>query len=164
MYINKEQMEDFGNRLLKTCGWKMAYLMLLLLTALSSTIIPLPVWAYVGMAICLGLNLLGVAIVSGIGTTLGSCTTYVLGRYLSDVKWVKKRFHTTEQKLQQRKNKFAGYGAFILFLAALSPIPSEPYYFSCGFFKYPLLIYVPVVFVARTLRYLIMGACLEIVC
>lgn len=161
MYVNKEQVGDFGNRLLKKCDRNGVYLMLLLLTTLSSTIIPLPVWAYVGTAIYLGLNPFGIAIVSGIGTTLGSCTTYALGRYFSDVKWVTRRFHTTEKKIATAKNKFAGYGAFILFLVALTPFPSDPYYFGCGFFKFPFFVYAPVVLVARTLRYLIMGGCLE---
>lgn len=156
-----EWIVSFGQDLLERYGKTAAYFVLLLLTAISSTIIPLPVWAYVGAAILMGLNVYMVSIIAGLGTTLGSCSTYVLGRYFSHVEWVRRRLYSDKEKMAKVQSKLSRYGLVVLFFVALTPFPADPYYFVCGLLGLPLATYVPVVFTARTSRYLIMSICIE---
>jgi membrane protein YqaA with SNARE-associated domain len=159
--LYREGIVSFGEGLLSKYSNTVAYLILLLLTAISSTIIPLPVWAYVGAAISMGLNVYMVSIISGLGTTLGSCSTYVLGRYFSHVEWVRKKLYSDEEKMAKVRSKLSRYGLVALFFVALTPFPADPYYFACGLLRLPLATYAPVVFTGRTSRYLIMSICIE---
>jgi membrane protein YqaA with SNARE-associated domain len=156
--LYKDKIIESGENLLYKYDKKTAYLVLFALTAISSTIIPLPVWAYVGAAVLLGLNVYMVSIISGLGTTLGSCCTYVLGRYFSHVRWVRRRLYSDERRISNVKGKLARYGSVALFFVALTPFPADPYYFVCGLLEFPLVMYVFIVLAARILRYLIMGA------
>jgi len=90
--IFKDDILSFGEHLMVTYGETWVDVILLLLTAVSSTPLALPIWAYALVGIALGYNVLRLAAVMAFGSATGSLVTFLLGKYFSKSDWVKKRF------------------------------------------------------------------------
>jgi len=153
--IYKEYFVVFGNGLLlkyhKTC----LYAVLFFLAAISSTLIPLPVWIYVFTSVALGFNYVECAVVLGLDSSLGSTSSYVLGRFFHNTRYFKKR--VPSEKIEKWKSHSRAWGASVLFFGTISPLPMDFFYAAAGLLHFPISLFLLLVTTARIIRYVLMG-------
>jgi len=152
----KDDIKSFGVDLMVRFGQKWVDLILLLLTAVSSTPLALPIWGYAQAGIALGYNVFRLASIMAVGSALGSMVTYYLGRYFVHTGFVQKWFPniTRHPWTEERSKK---YVTLFLFLGTASPIPCDVLYAACGFKRYPEILFLVVMVTARFVRYLYLG-------
>jgi len=154
--IYKQEINDFGVGLITRFGQGWVDFGLFLITAVSCTPLVLPVWGYVLAGIAMGYNVIRLASVMAFGSTLGSFTTFLLGKYFSQNAWVKKKFpKLLSHPWSQGKSK--SYVSWILFLGTASPIPCDVFYAACGAKRFPSIMFLIAVGAGRFVRYLYMG-------
>lgn len=93
--------------------------------------------------------------VASCGNVLGALTTYVIGRYGGD--------HVSEKilgiKETQRLKAFSyykKYGAWSLLFSFL-PVIGDPLCLIGGIFRVPMALFLPLVFIGKSLRYLFLA-------
>lgn len=92
-------------------------------------------------------------IVASIGNTLGSAANWVLGRYFShfkDRKW----FPIKPERMQHFENQYQRYGKWSLLLSWM-PFIGDPLTIMAGVLREPFHIFVLIVAIAKTSRYLV---------
>jgi len=154
--IFKEDILSFGEHLMVTYGETWVDVILFLLTAVSSSPLALPIWAYALVGIALGYNVLRLAAVMAVGSATGSLVTFLLGKYFSKSDWVKKRFPNIHEH-PWAHGKSRKYVTWILFLGTASPIPCDVFYVACGAKQYPTWLFWITMVLARFVRYLYLG-------
>lgn len=91
-------------------------------------------------------------LVATIGNTLGSCVNWGLGRFITH--WRGSRFFPVKDKDFDRYCAlYQKYGLWSL-LASWVPIIGDPLTVMAGFFQTPLKLFIPIVALAKFLRYL----------
>lgn len=120
---------------------------------LSATL--LPGSSEVALAAALATGRTGLAdalIVATIGNTLGSCVNWALGLFVT--RWRGSRFFPVKEKDYARYcTLYQKYGLWSL-LASWVPIIGDPLTVMAGVFRTPLRLFIPIVAVAKLLRYL----------
>ncbi len=115
----------------------------------SSTLIPLPSDLAVA-AMTPNHNIFAVAIVGGLGNTLGATFDYYLGTKIPH----KGRLYW---KLHPYLDKFKMQAFFWLLISGLTPLPFDPFRLASGYTCYDLKKYWLAVFLSRTTRFLIIS-------
>ncbi len=94
-------------------------------------------------------------IAATLGNTLGSMVNWAIGRYFAhfrEAKW----FPVKPQKYQQYEQWYQKWGIWSLLLS-WAPIIGDPLTVLAGVARTPLLVFVPVVLVAKLARYLVVA-------
>lgn len=150
--IFREEIVTFGKTLLVTYGQDRIDLILYILTTVSSTPIALPVWIYAILGSMLGFEPMRLIIVMGLGSMTGSTITYFIARYFGKAKFVQRNFPNVEKHpwTEGRSRWLIG---FILFTGAASPIPFDIMYAACGMKRYPIALFIPIVFISFCIKF-----------
>ncbi|MGF1477141.1 MAG: YqaA family protein [Geminicoccaceae bacterium] len=89
--------------------------------------------------------------VASIGNTLGACVNWVLGRLIEqygDRPW----FPVSKKALEKAQGWYLRWGVWSLLLS-WAPVIGDPLTFAAGILKTPFLIFITIVAVAKTGRY-----------
>ncbi|MEM2876091.1 MAG: VTT domain-containing protein, partial [Candidatus Bathyarchaeia archaeon] len=99
----------------------------------ASVLFPVP---YTLVIYLLGgvLNPTFIAISGGIGSALGECSGYIIGRYGRKI--ISK---DRQRKMEFMVKVFQRYGSVAIFLFALTPLPDDLLFIPLGILKYPFL-------------------------
>jgi membrane protein YqaA with SNARE-associated domain len=92
-------------------------------------------------------------LVATIGNTLGSLTNWALGRFaihFQDRKW----FPASPRRLQQATDWYQRYGVWTLLLS-WAPIIGDPLTAVAGVLRTPLIVFIPIVALAKFIRYVV---------
>ena len=154
--IFRTDINDYGLALLTRFGQDWVDVILFFVTAISCTPIMLPVWGYAVAGAALGLSVVRLAAVMALGSALGSYTTFLIGRYLGDRAWVKRRFPDLH-KNHWTHGRSKKYVTMILFFGTASPLPCDVIYAACGAKRYPVAPFVITMVAARFVRYIYLG-------
>ena len=154
--IFEEDIRSFGADLLTRYGQEWVDLVLFLLTAISSTPLALPIWAYTMVGVSLGYGVMRLAIVMALGSATGSLVTFLLGRYFGETAWLKRRFPKVK-KHPWTYGKSRWYVTMMLFLGTASPLPCDVFYVACGIKRYPVVLFWVTMVAARLVRYIYLG-------
>ena len=116
----------------------------------------LPVWGYVVAGAALGMSIVRLSAVMALGSALGSYITFMIGRYMGDRAWVKRRFPDLH-KNHWTHGKSRLYVTLILFFGTASPLPCDVIYAACGAKRYPAIPFVITMVAGRFVRYIYLG-------
>lgn len=153
--IYKKQIVGIGNELLIKYHKSSIYFVLFILAAISSTLVPLPVWIYEYTYVALGYNYLEGAIIIGLGASVGSFSSYIIGRYFRYTSLFRKKFgHINMQKWEEKSRIWI---VFLLLFGIVSPVPMDVFYAISGIIRFPMLAFICYVSISRIFRYLLMG-------
>jgi membrane protein YqaA with SNARE-associated domain len=154
--IFKEDINAFGIDLMKHYGQDWVDFVLFLLTFISSTPLMLPIWGYVMAGVAMGYEPMHLALVMAVGSALGSTVTYLLGRYAGKTKLITKRFPNLK-KSSWSQGRSLTMMTLSLFVGTITPVPCDVLYVAAGLKRYPLILFVVAMLVARFIRYLYLG-------
>jgi len=154
--IFKDDICAVGNYLLTHYGQDWMDGMLFLITAVSSTPLALPIWAYALVGIHLGYSVMRLAVVMALGSATGSMVTFWIGRYFSNTSWVKNHFPNIHEH-PWTKGRSRTNVTWLLFIGTASPIPCDVFYVACGAKKYPTWLFWVTMVAARFVRYIYLG-------
>jgi len=99
--------------------------------------------------------------IATLGNTLGSCVNWAIGRYFAhfrDARW----FPVKAQKFDDYTTWYKKWGIWSLALS-WAPVIGDPLTVIAGVARTPLLIFVPVVLVAKLVRYLVVAGVFALV-
>lgn len=97
-------------------------------------------------------------VVAAVGNTLGAVVNWGIGRYL--LHWADRRwFPFSREQLARASERFNKYGVWTLLLAWM-PIIGDPLTFAAGVLKVPFSLFLPLVAIGKTLRYVLIGLAL----
>jgi len=93
--------------------------------------------------------------VAALGNILGALINWGLGRYM--LHWIDRRwFPFSRKQIDRASQRFNRYGVWSLVLAFL-PIIGDPLTFAAGMLRVRLWIFLPLVAIGKTARYLFIG-------
>lgn len=154
--IFQKDINAFGVSLLESAGQGTVDVALFLLTAVSSTLLTLPIWGYVLAGVSIGYEVPRLALIMAVGSATGSLSTHFIGRYLSNRPFVKSRFpeiHNHPWTVGRSRRTVT----LFLFLGTASPIPCDVFYLACGAKEYPAGLFWIATALARFVRYAYLG-------
>ena len=154
--IFQDEINEFGLKLMERAGQGTVDVVLFSITAVSGTILMLPIWGYALVGISMGYHVVRLAIVMALGSATGSLTTLLIGRYFSERPFIKRKFPNLKEH-PWTADKSRVVVTWILFIGAASPIPIDVVYLACGAKMYPISLFWPVIAAARVVRYLYLG-------
>lgn len=154
--IFQDDINKFGVKLIESSGQGTVDVVLFSITAVSSTLLMLPIWGYALAGIAMGYNVIRLAVVMALGSATGSLTTLLIGRYFSERPFIKRRFPNLKEH-PWTVGKSRAVVTWILFIGAASPIPIDVVYLACGAKMYPISLFWPVIAAGRVVRYLYLG-------
>jgi len=96
-----------------------------------------------------------------LGNTLGSVVNWAIGRYFShfrEAKW----FPVNPQKFEHYQQWYQKWGIWSLLLS-WAPVIGDPLTVLAGVARTPLLVFIPVVLVAKFVRYLVVAGVIGLV-
>lgn len=128
----------------------MEYLILLFVSFLSSTLIPMGSEGFLIYYVSLGLNIYLLILLATVGNTFGSYINYWLG--LKGEEYIVKKNYIKEEKLFKAKNFFDKYGGYSLFLSWM-PLFGDGITFVAGVLKYDVKKFFIIVSIAKFVRY-----------
>ena len=146
-----EKFLDLGESLLTSYGQRNTDIILYLITAVSSSPLPLPVSAYAVFGMLLGYEPGRLITLIALGAVTGSSVSYFLGRYFGKSPYVRKKFPEVETH-RWAKGRSLRVVSLILLGGALSPLPVHPMFAACGMMRYPAALFIPIVFLAWWIR------------
>lgn len=146
-----ERLLGFGESLLTSYGQRNTDIMLYLITAVSSSPLPLPVSAYAVFGTLLGYEPGRLISLIALGAVTGSSVSYVLGRCFGHTRFVRRKFPEV-QNHRWTKGRSLRVVSLLLFGGAMSPIPVHPMYAACGMMRYPAVLFIPIVFLGWWIR------------
>jgi len=131
----------------------MLYFTLAFVAFLSATLLPMGSEALLLYDVKEGNNVYILVFVASFGNILGSCLNYYLGlkgeAYLEEKKYLEK------ESIVKYKTFFDKYGAYSLLLSWV-PIIGDPLTFVAGVLKYDFKIFLLLVSLAKSLRYILL--------
>ncbi len=123
---------------------------------LAATIVPFSSEVIFGSTLMLsGIDAWLLVLVAGIGNTLGGLTGYWLG-HLGKWSWLQKYFRLTPEKVENYRQTCQTYGHWLALLCWL-PFIGDLICVALGFFRTRLLPVSILMFIGKTLRYLIVA-------
>lgn len=133
------------------------YLSLFATSFLAATILPFSSEAVLaGLLAGSAQSWAGLITVASIGNVLGSATNWLIGRGLSASR-THPRFPVDAVKLQRAENWYRRWGRWSL-LASWIPVIGDPLTIVAGFLREPLWIFLLLVAIAKTARYIAVAA------
>ncbi|NIM48486.1 MAG: hypothetical protein GTN62_02240 [Gemmatimonadales bacterium] len=153
--LYREEIVGFGSGLLTKVDTGGLYVILFLISAISSTLVPLPVWIYVFTCVALGFDYITCSVVIALGSTLGSASSYALGRYFRHGRFLERRLNEATLQKWQTRSRYAL--AAVLLFGTISPTPMDLIYAVSGVLRFPALGFVMLVTTGRVVRYVAMG-------
>ena len=139
-----------------------AYLTLFASAFLAATIIPAQSEAVLtAMLVAGGQPWLMLLIVASAGNVLGSCTNWLLGRWVSHLRG-RKWFPVKQASLDEAERWYRKYGRWSLLLSWV-PVIGDPLTVAAGVMREPFLVFLAIVTVAKVGRYLIIAAALGMI-
>lgn len=124
---------------------------LFLLSFLASTILPLGSEWLLVLLIVQGFSPAHVVIVASVGNFLGACTTYLLGRWGSDL-FIHSVLRISNQQLVRAKKLYERYGVWSLLVSWL-PVIGDPLCLLAGLLKVGFGHFSLLVFLGKFSRY-----------
>lgn len=125
--------------------------LLFLISFLAATILPLGSEWLLVLMISQGFSTAETVLVASLGNFLGSCTTYLIGRYGSE--YVIRKFLRIDLPEQQRsQNLYKKFGSWSLLLSWL-PVVGDALCLIAGIFKVSWLRFSLLVFLGKFSRY-----------
>lgn len=146
-----EKFLDIGESLLTSYGQRNTDIILYLITAVSSSPLPLPVSAYAVFGTLLGYEPGRLITLIALGAVTGSSVSYILGRCFGKTQFVRRKFPEVETHCWT-KGRSLKVVSLILLGGALSPLPAHPMFAACGMMRYPAVLFIPIVFIAWWIR------------
>lgn len=146
-----EKLLDLGESILTSYGQRNADIILYLITAVSSSPLPLPVSAYAVFGTLLGYEPGRLISLIAFGAVTGSSVSYLLGRCFGKTPFVRRKFPEVENH-SWTKGRSLKVVSLILLGGALSPLPAHPMFAACGMMRYPAVLFIPIVFLAWWIR------------
>lgn len=119
---------------------------------LSATIIPFSSEALVSGAMLLNYNLWTIAIVAGIGNTIGGMISFGMG-WLCKWEWIEKYLKVKRERLEKVHSRVEKYGCAAALLTWL-PIVGDVIAIAMGFIRTNPYITTVLMFVGKFVRYL----------
>ncbi len=118
----------------------------------STIFIPLTPEILLSALVAIGMNKFFLIFVASFGSLLGNLVNYFIGRigikyYLQKIKKEK-----ADRKLNKLASKYGIFG-FFLILALPIPLPADIFTVAAGISKMELKYFIPVVFVAKVIKY-----------
>jgi len=153
--MHKEHIVNIGNGLLLKYHKNSIYFVLFILAAMSSTLVPLPVWIYQYTYVTLGFNYMEGAIIIGLGAGIGSFSSYIIGRYFRNTNTFKRKFGHINIQKWGKKSRF--WCTLSLFFGSASPVPMDVFYAISGIIRFPIFAFICFVCAGRILRYVLVG-------
>lgn len=139
-----------------------AYLTLFASAFFAATIIPAQSEAVLtAMLVAGGQPWLMLLIVASAGNVLGSCTNWLLGRWVSHLRG-RKWFPVKQASLDEAERWYRKYGRWSLLLSWV-PVIGDPLTVAAGVMREPFLVFLAIVTVAKVGRYLIIAAALGMI-
>ncbi len=133
------------------------YLSLFVMCFLAATILPFSSEAVLaGLLAGSAQSWAGLIAVASIGNVLGSATNWLIGRGLSAAR-THPRFPVDAAKLQRAETWYRRWGRWSL-LASWVPVVGDPLTIVAGFLREPLWIFLLLVAIAKTARYIAVAA------
>jgi len=135
----------------------MAYAGIFAAAFVAATI--LPAQSEAGLAVLISSNTYSLGLLiffASLGNTLGSVVNWFLGRSLERLK-SRRWFPVGEQQIDRARRFYEKFGWWSLLLS-WAPIIGDPITVASGFFRTPILLFLIVVAVAKTLRYVVVAA------
>lgn len=131
-----------------------SYSGLFLSALIAATIVPFSSEVLFGAMIASDdFNTLGLLIAASTGNILGAVVNWMLGRYC--LHWRDRRwFPFSSSQLDRASRRFNQYGAWTL-LFAWVPIIGDPLTFAAGVLRVPFLLFLILVSISKTGRYLV---------
>lgn len=142
---------DLGESLLTSYGQRNTDIILYLITAVSSSPLPLPVSTYAVLGTLLGYEPGRLITIIALGAVTGSSVSYFLGRYFGRTPFVIRKFPEVEKHCWT-KGRSLKVVSLCLLGGALSPLPVHPMFAACGIMRYPAALFIPIVFLAWWIR------------
>jgi membrane protein YqaA with SNARE-associated domain len=125
---------------------------LFMLSFLASTIVPLgSEWLLGVLVVNSDYSSLSLILVATAGNYLGACTTYLLGRWGSDL-LIYKLLRTTPEEATKAKRRYHRWGSWSLLFSWL-PIIGDPLCLAAGIFKTKFLLFSLPVLAGKLARY-----------
>lgn len=133
------------------------YALLFLSAFVAATVFPAQSEAVlVGLIAGGGHSLAALVAVASIGNTLGSVVNWFIGRGVERLKH-KRWFPVHKERLERAQTWYQRYGKWSL-LASWLPIVGDPITVAAGIMREPLAIFVLLVGLAKTARYIVLAA------
>lgn len=128
----------------------MVYVTLFVVSFLAATLLPLGSEALLLYNISQNYPILLLWSVATVGNTLGSMLNYWLG--LKGEAYLENKGHLSKEKMEKSRIFFDSYGGWTLLLSWV-PIFGDPMTFIAGVLRYKISYFIPIVFIAKGLRY-----------
>ena len=138
----------------------MTYIVLFLVSFASATLLPLGSEALFLYDLSEGYSFFFLWLFASIGNTLGSVLNYFIG--LKGEAFLERKGYLSKAKMQRAKLFFDKYGMYALLLSWM-PVIGDPLTLVAGALKYTFKRFVLIVFVAKALRYAVIGLLLQTV-
>lgn len=146
-----ERFLELGEKLLTKYGQSNMDITLYLITAVSSSPLTLPVSAYAVLGTLLGLEPGRLITLMALGAMTGSTISYLLGRFFGNTPFVRRKFpEVSDRKWTEGRSLRAV--SLILLGGAVSPIPVHPIYAASGMMRYPMALFISILFLAWWIR------------
>ena len=134
----------------------MVYLSLFMVAFIAATILPAQSEAVlVGLLLTGGHSAVGLVAVAALGNTLGSVVNWFLGAAIEryrDRRW----FPVSPRRLQQAQAWYQRYGKWSLLVSWL-PVIGDAITVTAGVMREPLPIFIALVALAKTARYVVLA-------
>ncbi|MFO3705087.1 YqaA family protein [Xanthomonas codiaei] len=134
----------------------MTYLSLFALSLIAATLLPAQSEAALAALLLDGGSVARLVVVASLGNVLGSLINWWIGREalrFQERRW----FPVTPRALQRAQRWYAQYGRWSLLLSWM-PIIGDPLTLAAGVMREPLRVFLPLVAIAKTARYLVVAA------
>ncbi|MEA5123841.1 YqaA family protein [Xanthomonas floridensis] len=134
----------------------MTYLSLFALSLIAATLLPAQSEAALAALLLDGGSVTGLVAVASLGNVLGSLINWWIGR--EALRFQQRRwFPVTPRALERAQRWYGKYGRWSLLLSWM-PIIGDPLTLAAGVMREPLRIFLPLVAIAKTARYLVVAA------
>ncbi|MBR3500162.1 MAG: DedA family protein [Bacteroidales bacterium] len=121
-------------------------------TFLAGTIVPFSSDVlYVAIMAAMKEEWLACLVVAVVGNTLGTITTFLLGR-AGKTKWVEKYFHVSPEKVEQQQGTVKKYGPFAGLIGWV-PVVGKPLLVALGLYKSPTVLTCLMIFLGIAVRF-----------
>lgn len=118
---------------------------------LAATILPFSSEAALAGALAAGLPKFLCLLAATLGNSLGSCTTFYLGR-LGKQTWLTRYCRVQPDEIERTRRRIESYGALAAFLTFL-PLAGDLFAIALGFMRYPVWRFVVLMTAGKALRY-----------
>ena len=157
-------LKNFYNKIIEKASKKSAEYFLALISFAESSFFPIPPdILLIPMVLARSKKWFRIALISTIFSVLGGLLGYVIGIFLWELLGEPIiNFYKLHQEFIIFKNNYAEKGAFIVFMAGISPIPYKLITIASGGLNLNIFIFILSSFLSRGLRFFILALLIRI--